>query len=507
MIKKLKFVTLFVGGIAFLSACSDDAFNEIESSLPKDPNYNTDVYTATVSVSNIKEKAIQTNGLSGYLLGKYTQAPFGTKNATIASQVILPSENPRFGALTQADETAKNTPENEKVTEAYLYIPFFNINSSNSRATYNKDTEYQLDSIYGNKDASFAINVSELNYYLSNIGTDYQPKTYYSNDTDIPTHIGTSVASVTSYTISNKSITRYQFDDPKTQDDESKKEADVLAPGIRIPLSTSFFQTKIIDKEGSDELSNAEKFSKYFKGLVISTSNFSKDLMMLLNMAGAKIEIVYSYDTTNNGTKSTLKSRYELNLGGGITVNLLSNSDENLSDSAKTYLSGALGQTASITIADTDITKFKEGNWLITDASLYLYVDNSVTYAKEPDRLFVYNAETGNVLVDYQYDPTSAAETAASSYLIHLGKLQKQNGKGAYYQLRITNHLVDLIKNSTNKNIPLGITVASSVKVTTSGVYLDTSGANHKIALTTLATPLSTVIKDVQLIIHYTKAK
>jgi len=503
-------ILFFATIVTLFSACSSNDFNEIDGGLLKNPNFDTNVFTATIQVSQIKESAVQTNGLGGYLLGQYSQAPFGTKSATIVAQVTLPAVNPTFGTKTQASENSENKSENETVTEAYLYIPFFNPNSSNSNASYSQNGEYTLDSIYGNRDASFQVNVRELNYFLSDIDTDLNAKVYYSNDTNITSNLGASIVSNTTtstYTISNKAITRYQFDNPQTSEDESKKVQDVLAPGLRIPLSTNFFQTKIINKEGSSELANTNEFKKYFKGISVSASNFSKDLMILLNMANAKIEIVYSYETsgTNSTTTETRKNRYELSLNG-ITVNLFNNSGENLTDSSKIYLSGALGQTASITISDTDIANIKSQKLMVTDASLLLYVDNSISYTKEPERLFIYNTQTGAVLVDYQYDPTSNADSSAYSYLYHLGKLQKENGKGAYYQLRITNHILNLV-NEIGTNVPLGIVIASNVKNTNSGAYLRDTNTKGKILSSAVVTPLGTVIKDVKLRISYTQPK
>ena len=504
-------ILFFATIVTLFSACSSNDFNEIDGGLLKNPNFDTNVFTATIQVSQVKENAVQTNGLGGYLLGQYSQVPFGTKSATIVAQVTLPAVNPTFGTKTQANENKDNKQEKEKVTEAYLYIPFFNPNSSNSKATYKKDGEYTLDSLYGHKNASFNIDVKELNYYLSDIDTDLNAKVYYSNNTDLTNNLGASIVSgtttATSYTISNKSITRYQFDNPRTTEDESKKVQDVLAPGLRIPLSTNFFQTKIINKEGSSELANANEFKKYFKGISVSASNFSKDLMMLLNMANAKIEIVYSYETsgTNSTTTETRKNRYELSLNG-ITVNLFNNSGESLTDSSKIYLSGTLGQTASITISNTDIANIKSQKLMVTDASLLLYVDNSVSYTKEPERLFIYNTQTGAVLVDYQYDPTSNADSSTYSYLYHLGKLQKENGKGAFYQLRITNHILNLV-NEIGTNVPLGIVVASNIKNTNSGAYLRYTNTKGKILSSAVVTPLGTVIKDVKLRISYTQPK
>ncbi|AVM50265.1 DUF4270 domain-containing protein [Capnocytophaga sp. oral taxon 878] len=496
------FLTVF-GVLA--SACTNDSFNEIDGALLKDPNFNTGTFTATISVANIKEDAIQTNGLGGYLLGQYTQAPFGTKSATIIAQVGLTSVNPTFGSYSQANEDKNNKQENETVTEAYLYIPFYTPYTSSNNFTYTKDTEYQLDSIYGNKAATFGIDIKELNYFLSNIGADLKSKEYYSNDSALRTQLGNSIAatSTATFSISNKGIVRYEFDNPQTTDDESKKQHDVLAPGLRIPLDANFFQSKIISKEGSAALQNLTDFQKYFRGIAISANNLSAEVMMLLNMASAKIEIVYTYNATVKGETKVQKNRFEMPVNG-IAINLFNNSGETLTDSSKIYLSGALGQIANLTIADTDIARMKSEKLMVSDASLLLYIDTDVSYLKEPERLYIYNANTGASLADYQYDPTSN-QASASAELIHLGKLHKENGKGTYYRLRITNHILNLISSNT-ANVPLAISIGSNVKNTNSVNYQ--KGSNKKkVAVQTAVTPLGTVIKDVKLIINYTKAK
>ena len=495
-------IVFFASLLPLFTACSDNSFNEIDGALLKNPNFSTSVLTPTFTVSQTTAEAVQTNGLGGYLLGQYTQAPFGTLSATIVAQVGLSSVNPVFGEQSQANENKNNKQENETVTEAYLYIPFFNPLSSLQKPTYTQNAEYTLDSIYGNKAAQFKIDVKELNYYLSDIGTNLNAKEYYSNDSAINAHIGASVASATgaTYTLTNKAVVRYQFDDPKTTEDESKKVQDVLAPGLRIPLSASFFQSKIISQEGAAVLSNLNDFKQHFKGLVISASDFSNDLVMMLNTSAAKIEINYSY-TSND---KTLKKRFELPISG-ITMNLFSQNGGATTDSSKIYLSGALGHGATLKIADADINTIKNQKLMITDASILLYVDQSVTYQKEPERLFIYNANTGAPLADYSYDPTANAQTAAYSHLVHLVPLYKVNGKGVYYRLRITNHLLNIVNGNTT-NVPLGIAVISNVKNSTVKNYL-TGSQKGKTTESAVVTPLSTVIKEVKIEVNYSKVR
>ena len=94
-------ILFFATIVTLFSACSSNDFNEIDGGLLKNPNFDTNVFTATIQVSQVKESAVQTNGLGGYLLGQYSQVPFGTKSATIVAQVTLPAVNPTFGTKTQ----------------------------------------------------------------------------------------------------------------------------------------------------------------------------------------------------------------------------------------------------------------------------------------------------------------------------------------------------------------------------------------------------------------------
>jgi len=96
----------------------------------------------------------------------------------------------------------------------------------------------------------------------------------------------------------------YKEDDPETEDvDERNKVQTRLSPRIRVPLDIDFFQTKIIDNEGGDPLSNYENFIRFFKGIVIRADNFSDDLYMLLDINNANIKIEYDYNFNNlNGT-------------------------------------------------------------------------------------------------------------------------------------------------------------------------------------------------------------
>lgn len=495
------FALTLIGVLVVLNSCANDSFNNIESDLLGENNYESGTYNADVSIKNISEIGIQTNGLNGYLLGKYTQSPFGTKNASILAQVVLPNVSPTFGSSSQTAENTNNYQENETATAAYLYIPFFSRGSSSTNNDGDTVTTYTLDSIFGNNNASFNIKVYESNYYLRDVDpTDnYSASQKYYSNLDISSYIGAELANQANYKISTEAIARNKFDDPITDNDESTEEFDKLTPGIRIPLDASFFQTKILDKEGADEFASADAFKKYFRGIYITTDNFSENLMMLLNFAKAKIEVVYTYNQTKDNVAYTQTSRYEMSLTG-INVNLYDNDGESITadsdpyDVSRVYLSGGQGRVAEFSIfTGSQLAEIKQNNWLINDAVLKLYVDQSVAYAQEPLRLYIYNAETGRILVDYGYDTTYNSTTPSSSELIHLGKLQKEDDKGVYYELRLTNHVANIIRRDST-NVKLGIAVASNVNTVNAINYINESNEKKYTSITSTATPLSTVL-------------
>ena len=142
------------------------------------------------------------------------------------------------------------------------------------------------------KSAQFSMKVEELNYNLRNIDSNLENQVYYSN-TSLPT--ATTLAQVTVAGASNQTIVRKKFDDPTTTEDESTQEKDKLSPGFRIELSPTLFQSYLLDKEGDSSLSSSASFSQVLKGIVISSSNFSQDLLAQINLKNAKIEVIYTY--------------------------------------------------------------------------------------------------------------------------------------------------------------------------------------------------------------------
>ena len=183
-------------------------------------------YVAPVFSYQKKVNYFQTDGLPLGQLGKIRLTGFGTTEANITSKLVI-AQNPAFGNFTQKreDEGDENNvsviDEKETVTQVYLEIPFFNntndkdgdgvidaldIDSEDQDSdtdgdgisdfdetqnnlnplsddsdgdgildgddqdnkTYDHENKvYEIDSIYGNREARFELKVYELKYFLS----------------------------------------------------------------------------------------------------------------------------------------------------------------------------------------------------------------------------------------------------------------------------------------------------------------------------------------------------
>jgi hypothetical protein len=277
----------------------------------------------------------------------------------------------------------------------------------------------------------------------------------------------------------------YKEDDPETEDvDERNKVQTRLSPRIRVPLDIDFFQTKIIDNEGGDPLSNYENFTRFFKGIVIRADNFSDDLYMLLDINNANIKIEYDYNFNNlNGTlDNTSDDVIEINSKvfslsfNGIRFNTLNHLDvsgeiekevqlgQNNIPSKKSYLNGN-GYFSTIKLFDKQdsqnelLNDLRKNRWLVSEANLFLYVDQDHYVSSEDliERLYLFNYSNGSPVIDFTLDNSVNNNQKNRDKFIFGGFLEYDDLDRPYrYKFRITNHVNRLIrKDSTNYTIAI----------------------------------------------------
>ena len=383
--------------VLLISSCNQD-YHPVGESLFEDQTLETMTQSFPTFTYQKKIKKVQTNGLPLMQLGRITHPVFGLAEASFTGQLTI-ANSPFFGNHRQqfedepVDSDPNLIPENETVTAVYLDIPFFtnqndtdndgvidsldadpNDPQSNSdgdeltdliefqlqlnplssdsdgdgildhddednESYQSENREYEIDSLYGNREATFNLKVYELGAFLNNLDplNNFETTQAFNSSQDYYED-GFSRATLFDDTVSlNFEEIRINFkeDDLETLDvDETTQVETRLSPRLRVPLDISFFQENIIDKEGSSDLETNVDFQKALRGLIIRAEDFSDDLYMLLDIQNANINIVYEYDdyqtqgTLGDTTDDTIeKAEKEFSLTfNGIRINTLKNS-------------------------------------------------------------------------------------------------------------------------------------------------------------------------------------
>jgi len=309
--------------VAFFSC--EDEITTIGEGIVGDIPFISDSEVYDVTAVNIKLDAVQTNGLPLYQLGVYEDAIYGTTQATITSQLGLSVVNPTFGIYSQEAENDNSLdttiPENETVTEVYLYIPYLNnqtdsdgdgviddledgddildptndsdgdgiannVEVANTTNPLNEDTDgdgindaddeetlggrfaqrFRLDSIYGNREAAFNLKVERSTFFLRDLDPDSNfenAQEYFSSQEFSPAFVDETLFDDSVLISDEQILFEVLVDDPDTDDNEIGTISRTRDPGIRVPLDIDFFQENIIDNEGGSQLLSSTNFYKF----------------------------------------------------------------------------------------------------------------------------------------------------------------------------------------------------------------------------------------------------
>lgn len=599
--------------VIVIVSCEEELTTVGSGLVGKEP-FITDKAVYDVFAYNRKIHAVQTNQLPAYQLGTFIDPVYGRTEATITSQVNLQANtpNPVFGTFSQqtednsaTDDNVLTIQENETVTEVILYIPYLrnilsdsdgdglddefdidpldpnsdtdgdgltenqervlgtnplnedtdgdgiNDNEDPSSGTNNFPKRFELDSIFGDRDAPFRLKVARSTFFLRDLdpNSNFQElQSYFSNQQFSP-EFTSDVLFDGEVTINNEEILGFNEDDPDTEDiDESLEVASRLAPGMQIPLDIAFFQENIINKEGSSELLSVSNFLDFFRGIHISVPS---DILLLVDITQATINISYEHDRVDTkGTPSDVSddtivkenSSYQLRLitgGGGVApvvgnaVNtfinetfpsqILDQLDTN-ENASRIYIKGGAGSFAEIKLFDENngldiINQIKANNWVINEATLVFYVDRNTLDAAgnaiEPPRLYLYNTENNLPLYVTRFDNIDP-NSSLRSFQDHDALLQKTGGKGTKYRIRITEYINDLIVRDS-VNATLGLVLTSDIRVVAARNAMLNGLEEKDLPVMSTINPFGTVLfgsnvgpaeedKKLKLEISYTKA-
>src|SRR5690606_23550571 len=95
-------------------------------------------------------------------------------------------------------------------------------------------------------------------------------------------------------------------------------------PGLRIKLDSLFFQTKIIEMEGTEELRNSNNFKNFLRGIYFKVNSPTNNgSLFIFDATKAYVSIFYSFDDEDDPEVRD-NGVFKLNFGG-INVNTFSN--------------------------------------------------------------------------------------------------------------------------------------------------------------------------------------
>lgn len=372
----------------------------------------------------------------------------------------------------------------------------------------NFSQKIDIDSIYVNNtlykdgdNVSFNLKVQRSTYFLRDLDPQsnfLEAQAFYSSQQFDPSFVS-DVLFEGSVQIFDDQILLKNVDDPDTEDVNEADQYDILDPGIRIPLDETFFQTNILNKEGGSDLLSQANFNQFLRGIHLSTSSLeSKDVMMLLDLRNAEVKMSYTYKSVDtNSTTATDDDEVEdksaeftfalLGQSGvsslvvGNAVNTFNNEVyptevnnelDNGQNASRIYVKAGAGILTEVMLfsendgqAQEIIDQIKSDNWIINEANLVFYVDQTALETTggivEPPRLYLFNTEDNQPLINFSTESSEDGSIPLfGNYLNYDGIIEKSSeGKGVKYTVRITDHINDLVlRDATNTVLGLMLT-------------------------------------------------
>lgn len=527
---------LLVATVVLLYSCDKD-FNAIGDGLIGDDHFGLESEKYDVLAYNQEVTPVQSNGLTLNGLGIYDSSVFGTNTSNFVSQVTLATDAPVIGDLPEIESVVLSVP--------YLYHA--------TTADPKGGSFYALDSIYGDPKGKLKLSVYESKVQMRS--------SYFSGGVELGQLYYTDQDSGTDALNFNADANKGILlnDDPdKTQNDEfffsaaQRKDSTVVdanaavktytytyvTPEMHLNLNKDFFLNKIL-KAPASQLSNATIFQDYFRGLYfkVEKSGSSPSNLALLNFAkgGAKITIKYKARTaiTTDPEETTEEKTLVINLTGAQAslyqdnknptyYNAVKNPNPTTGDE-RLYLKGGQGSLAVIQLTGfgAKLDEIRTKNWLVNEANLVFSIDSEkMTGAYEPKRVYLYDLDNSVPIVDYISDATTSTTTdAGMGRVVYSGiiNLDPTSKRGTTYKIRLTNHIRNIIKDATVKNVRLGLVVTGDINTITSSKLKLKNSVISDVPRASVMSPLGTILyggssssnipvgKKLQLEVYYTK--
>lgn len=470
IIRKSVYVGVLFLIFSGIISCEKD-FTDIGTSIIGNSKFSTKDTILEVLVTNAPVESVIADGLSltgglqdQYLLGNYVNDDYESVEASIISQVAI---------NTSSELVTYDNPDNLEVVTTidtvFIKLPYQATLISNTTRPI-----YELDSVIGNQELPFTLNVYELDTYLSRLNQTDPTKVnqYLSNATYQNKGIQLNELADIDFTPSVNDtlmIIKRRTNDGNLYATDTVKytttsNANLPLPIAFIPLKKNFGQNVFLDNFGGDNFASQDVFNNYFRGITIEAkekthasgekggSLIGFDFSNTSSTLNPSIEIYYTNTFLRNGTIDTVFTRNRSFQLSGIVNNSFKMTDKVYPSNNEVKLQGLAGSEATVKILNgTELTDLRNKNWLINDAALTFYVNQSSDITIVPNNLFLYKNGGGTNL--------SHVKDSYSEQSFFGGALENESDNPNKYTFKITDYISDLLSGETDYSPELRLKV------------------------------------------------
>lgn len=468
--------TLYIS-FAIISCESD--FTDIDTNVISNTKFTTNDLLLEVNATNSPLAQLQTDNISRqinqYLLGVYASADYEKISASIVSQLAIESNLQVVDASDITDTTTVLT----KIDTVFLKLPY----PVSLEDVSNANSNFEFDGLVGNATTPYSLNVFRSNTYLNNFNPSDPTKinSYHSKDEfekiGAPLNVEPDYPFSPSLNDTMFVVKRRMIDNTVVDSDTikifSSSASDNPIPFARVPLNEDVFQQLFLDKYEDEAFGSQASFNDYFRGIILEASGDDGSLITYnFNTSNASlnpsIEVYYTNTVYKIGTTDTIKTVRKNNsfLLSGYRVNTFDMVDKIYPNNNEIKIQGAAGSEGSLTMLDaTTLNNLRSNDWLINDASLTFYINQSADTASVPERLYLYktNGAISNPVLSQVEDAVSEAAFGGINGFLE----RDSDGKAEKYTFKITDYISDLALGLTDYNPTLKIKVFNTSDVPT----------------------------------------
>lgn len=469
--KSFVYIGLFTFFLSAIISCEKD-FTDISTTIISNTDFSTGDTILEIEMTSKDIESVQADGLAlggvlgQYLLGVYNNTNYKKIEASIISQLSLPTD------LTIVDrEYGSDTTVVTTIDTVFLRLPYQATLIGNDAI----GPDFQLDSIIGDQEEPFTLNVFRLESFLNTLDPDDPTKVnaFQSNDMyDVSTE-KLNFFEDTQFVPNKRDTSQFVL---RRLSNGQVYGTDTIRynnsnPYIAIPLKKNRIKEILFDQYETADFASQDAFNNYFRGIKIQAEGNDGSLVSL-SFNNTTLQPLIDIHYTNT----------VLRAGGTIVIDTIKKTDSFLLSGVRNSvykmtptsapafnniaIQGTAGSMAQVSIlGDNGIVDqlafLRTQDWLINDATLTFYVDKDIVGSDTtatPRRLFLYKDGTiNNGTVD---NPAQILDLTTEGIDAVGGNLTTDSDRNPdFYTFKITDYVSELVSGNINDLQPLGLKV------------------------------------------------